>query len=103
MGIVISCMFAAMVLDDLGFLNSIVGALQCAVFAGIAPCLVGRYLLGPKSDNWKWSLLMDALASVCCLAGGAGVVYTSNYTDDIAKNCFLQHRHPLNLHANETL
>jgi len=89
--IVVSAMCLALVMDDLGFVNGLVGACQCAVFVGICPGLVGIYLIDPEARcRSYWKPLMVVLFIVCCAIGGTGMVFTDNYAKDLAKTCNIE-------------
>jgi len=85
--VVASVMVAAMILDDLGTLNAVVGAVQCAVFVGVGPGLVGLFLLGPRSMGACWKMLMVVLIVMCSVIGGLGVIYTHNYAEELPEHC----------------
>lgn len=85
--VVASAAVAASLMDNLAFINALLGAVQCAIFVGICPGLAGMYLLGQKSDTLRWKLAMVALMITCCVLGVVGVKYTDNYTQDLHSSC----------------
>lgn len=90
--IVMSAMLAALSLDDLGVVNALVGALQCIVFVGLCPGLLGLHLLGSSANRAPPPALrrrpsLIALVVFCFLIGVAGLVYTDNYAQDLGRSC----------------
>jgi amino acid permease len=88
----LSVLCGALIFTELGFINNFVGAVQCAIFVGIAPGYAGIYLLGEKSRHRKWRVLMVLLMIVCSLLGMLGVVFTDNYVKDLDAHCIWETR-----------
>jgi amino acid permease len=85
--IVFTAMVAALFIKDLGFINVVVGAVQCAIFVGVCPSLVGIFLFGDKSESSQWRFLMVMLMVLCCLLGFVGLIFTKNYAGEVTANC----------------
>lgn len=82
LAIFLAALGAALLCDDLGYLNVVNGALQVGVFVGLIPTLVGTVLLGmPRAG-------LAIFAAVCFVVSLLGFVFTSNYAHDNApENC----------------
>jgi len=77
---------AAFVLKQLGFLNTINGALRALAFVAVCPSLMGWYLL--DRDNSKaWATSMGLLLGMGATASIFGLVYTDNHAQDTYANC----------------
>lgn len=85
--IVVSAMFVATILDNLGTINALVGAVQCAVFVGVCPGLVGLFMSGERSESLPWKSSMIVLIVVCCLLGILGCIFPNNYAAALEKTC----------------
>lgn len=78
---------AALVVQDLGFVNVVNGALSCGVFVALAPSLVGLNLLGQRSQKTVFRGLMYCLIAGGLLFAALGLIVTDNYADSLASTC----------------
>jgi len=76
---------AATFMDDLGFVNVINGSMSCGAFVALAPSLVGLYLLGQTSVEWRSAMYgLIVFGSVCSILGA---LMTDNYTQSLRAAC----------------
>lgn len=80
--IVVGTAVIALFITNLGFLNVLNGSCCMAVFVGIVPGVVGWYLL---EMPWYGMLTLITCAVVM---GVLGMIYTSNFVEDIENGCF---------------
>eukprot|EP00929_Paragymnodinium_shiwhaense_P013720 TRINITY_DN121568_c0_g1_i1.p1 TRINITY_DN121568_c0_g1~~TRINITY_DN121568_c0_g1_i1.p1 ORF type:complete len:474 (+),score=88.93 TRINITY_DN121568_c0_g1_i1:74-1495(+) len=78
----------AYLVDDLGIVNVVDGALCVTSFTALAPGLVGLYLVERRSKGWR--LMMYVLICLGVIFGIMGMVFNDNYADQLAKNCAIK-------------
>merc|ERR1712032_1526748 len=81
--IILTSMFAAFVINDLGFMNVVNGALCMGAWVTIAPALIGLYLL--KLNRIVMITLIIFGVVMSCL----GFVFVDNYLELLVSNCLV--------------
>ena len=93
-----SVAIVACFVQSLGFLNVLNGCVSLFCFVGLAPAIVGLYILPTDGEvqfmplgcrGWWWRLAMGALMLGCTIEAFVGLAYDTNYPHHLAAACLL--------------
>merc|ERR1712136_716566 len=85
-GVVVCTGITAVHVRDLGAVNTVAGALSCATFVALVPCLIGLNLVAKSADP-RWRTSMFALLGFGVVVSVLGLFVQDNYATSTASVC----------------